>query len=136
MKEQRSLVKNSRPLGTEFTNSAAIYFDYNAPVITNTTKNTLSAVGIEDFAAAKTGLKIFPNPAGQQFSVVTDFGRDENAMITVTNTQGQVVLSQNAIIGSGAQQTSVNTGNLASGIYFVTLQSATVSQTAKVVIVK
>ncbi|MCD6062275.1 MAG: hypothetical protein K0R82_186, partial [Flavipsychrobacter sp.] len=38
--------KKGLPLGTEFHNSAAIYFDFNDPVITNTTLNTLAAVSV------------------------------------------------------------------------------------------
>jgi hypothetical protein len=34
-------LKQNLPLYTEITNTAAIYFDFNAPVITNTTTNTL-----------------------------------------------------------------------------------------------
>ena len=131
--------KANMPLGTEFTNSAAIYFDFNAPVITNKTLNTLfDTTGVADIASIKlvAGLRIFPNPAGNAFSIVTDFANAEAAMITVTNTQGQVVFSQEANIGSGAQQTNVNTSNLASGVYFVSLEHARGRETAKVVILK
>ena len=131
--------KANLPLGTEFTNSAAIYFDYNAPVITNTTLNTLfDTMGVDNIKNIKqtAGLRIFPNPAGNAFSIVTDLANAEAARITVANTQGQVVFSQEANISSGAQQTNVNTSNLASGVYFVTLEHARGRETAKVVILK
>jgi len=43
-----------------------IYFDNNAPVITNTTLNTLtngSLTAVEESAADSEGLSVFPNPS-------------------------------------------------------------------------
>jgi len=52
--------------GTELNNTAGIYFDQNAPVITNTTLNTLtygSFTSVEDNAASSGDMLVFPNPA-------------------------------------------------------------------------
>jgi len=37
-------LQNGLPLGTQFQNTAYIYFDFNPPVVTNTTINTLSSI--------------------------------------------------------------------------------------------
>jgi hypothetical protein len=40
----RIKLKDNLALGTQITNTASIYFDYNAPVVTNTTLNTFDLV--------------------------------------------------------------------------------------------
>ncbi len=65
--------ENNAP-GTEITNRAGIYFDFNAPIITNTTLNTV----FEDYKTwftfiqspeSKLQLSIFPNPNSGTFSL-------------------------------------------------------------------
>lgn len=54
------------PEGTVLNNTADIYFDNNAPVITNTTLNTLtygSVTAVAEEAAMGEGMQVFPNPA-------------------------------------------------------------------------
>jgi uncharacterized repeat protein (TIGR01451 family) len=56
-------------LGTRITNSADIYFDYNAPVITNTTLNTINAtVGNNEIKSVHT-LKVWPDPATSEILI-------------------------------------------------------------------
>lgn len=60
------------PLETQITNTANIYFDYNSPIITNTTINTLS----EDLLSVNNQLpeslfNVFPNPVGDALNVST-----------------------------------------------------------------
>jgi uncharacterized repeat protein (TIGR01451 family) len=55
------------PLGSVITNKAAIYFDFNAPVITNTTSHTVDEMPITSsvknvHSKAATELDIWPNP--------------------------------------------------------------------------
>lgn len=62
--------RSDNPIGTIITNSAAIYFDYNAPIITNTTKHRIG----ENFIlftktpvtpspnAPLADIKVYPNP--------------------------------------------------------------------------
>lgn len=58
----RARIKPNLPLGTEIKNTASIYFDYNAPVVTNTTLNTFGLVGTDPRQAADAGFTIHPNP--------------------------------------------------------------------------
>ena len=54
------------PEGTVLNNTVGIYFDNNAPVITNTTLNTLtygSLTAVEETAMDDEGLTVFPNPS-------------------------------------------------------------------------
>lgn len=59
----------NNPTGTIINNNAAIYFDYNAPVRTNTTfheigENFISVqlVGVENVSQANVVVKVYPNP--------------------------------------------------------------------------
>jgi len=55
--------KKGLPLGTQFKNTAAIYFDFNEAVITNTTVNTLGELSVEDAMKADEGnISIYPKP--------------------------------------------------------------------------
>ena len=56
------------PYGTEITNDAAIYFDFNAPIITNTALNTIaSPTAIQDDLTQF--LQVFPNPSQGNFVI-------------------------------------------------------------------
>ena len=50
------------PLGTQIENTAYIYFDYNAPIITNTTQNTYVVLSGVSSKGALQEIGIFPNP--------------------------------------------------------------------------
>lgn len=103
-------------IGTEFKNTAAIYFDYNEPVITNTTLNTLGELSVEGLTRSDdNAVTIYPNPARNAFTVRIDKG--EYSSVKVMNTMGQVV-AQRYIDG---KETTVNLGTTAPGVYFVVL---------------
>lgn len=53
---------------SEIKNTAYIYFDFNPAIITNTTSNTNSAVGINE--NENTLLTVYPNPANKSISFV------------------------------------------------------------------
>ncbi|MBV6405185.1 MAG: hypothetical protein GFGODING_01951 [Flavobacteriales bacterium] len=61
--------------GSTVHNRAAIHFDQNAPVITNTVLNTLThgAVGVgEDAASASPAIAVVPNPVSSTATIVLD----------------------------------------------------------------
>lgn len=63
---------NAKPAlqnGITIENRAHIYFDYNAPVTTNTTINTIQAtVGVTEFTKSQMAI-IYPNPFSNAFSI-------------------------------------------------------------------
>jgi hypothetical protein len=57
-------VKDNATVGTVINNTAFIYFDFNAPVVTNTTTNTLTLPnGITTIANSTATMQLYPNPA-------------------------------------------------------------------------
>ncbi|MDX2133426.1 MAG: hypothetical protein SFV52_01485 [Saprospiraceae bacterium] len=68
--EYRIKPKADAPLETDLLNRAAIYFDFNDPVITNTTRHRLGEnfirVGAWQPAMPRYAVRVFPNPATEQ----------------------------------------------------------------------
>ncbi|MBK8193797.1 MAG: T9SS type A sorting domain-containing protein [Lewinellaceae bacterium] len=113
------------PPGTEISKQAAIYFDFNSPVITN--NNLLKIVSNTGTnAATKNALILFPNPAVQYFGFFTDTA----AGMRMFNAMGELVSVQQ--LAPGIQQ--ISTEALPSGVYFVHVEADGKVQSGKVVV--
>lgn len=90
--------------GTVITNCAGIYFDFNSPVITNCTWNTIQpfenwVVDSEDFIDTESNVKVFPNP----FDKYVNFEIESDAIellyneknFILYNANGQVIANKN-----------------------------------------
>ncbi len=105
--------------GTEITNDASIYFDFNSPVLTNSTLNTLETPVSVSVSPDHSGLEVFPNP----FSETAEFrfsskqsGVWEFSLVDVC---GREMRSINGISGNF----NLEKGDLLPGIYFYNLQN-------------
>lgn len=117
------------PLGTSILNSAEIYFDYNEPVKTNQTRNTLFEpvltpglvdnvtviTGVGPQTSRKTEIDVFPNPATGVFTIRSN----QPGQFRIVNLLGEQVTSGN--LESGTQEVDVQ--KLKHGIYFLDLQT-------------
>jgi uncharacterized repeat protein (TIGR01451 family) len=101
------------PAGTILRNTAYIYFDFNAPIVTNTTENNFNTVvGNQNEANFLfSTLKIYPNPAN---SFITISGVYKDEIIKITDITGSLIL-ETKIDLSGM----INISNLKSGFYFI-----------------
>ncbi len=117
------------PLGTQIENTAYIYFDYNAPIVTNTTQNNFQTVVSTFNAKDDTNqLKVFPNPANEILNINLQNNNIENCIIT--NALGQTVYnSANEI--NGNHKIQLNIADLNVGVYFVKVRSGNGSYNAK-----
>lgn len=83
------------PDGTQIVNSAAIYFDFNAPVITNQTLHTVGTHFIQVTAthtpAGLPSLKVYPNPATDRVFFDAEFPDEQSVTFVLTDAQGRVV---------------------------------------------
>jgi uncharacterized repeat protein (TIGR01451 family) len=78
--------------GTVITNQAGIYFDFNSPVITNQTFNTIPlATGI---AAQAKDIKFMPNPVNDLLQLVLPFENIGNTSIEVIDILGKGIQQQ------------------------------------------
>jgi hypothetical protein len=107
------------PLGTQIENTAYIYFDYNAPIITNTTQNNFqTVVSTINRNEQANHLKVYPNPANEIVNINLQNNNIENCIIT--NALGQTVYN-----------IQLNISHLNTGVYFVKVRSDNGSYTAK-----
>jgi uncharacterized repeat protein (TIGR01451 family) len=100
--------------GTQITNSAAIYFDFNEPVLTNTALNTIDySVSVENLEAGNVVVALQPNPF-KDFTTIKITGLNDDVLkLNIINLLGEVVYSEN----STANVFNISRGNLPSGIY-------------------
>ena len=120
--------KPNNPIGTVIHNSAAIYFDFNEPVITNETFHTIGAdfveilVGDITIYLPETELKVYPNPF--LHSTTFEILQEENSSLNQTkfrlfDAQGRLVREE---VFDGNQFQFSRKG-LSKGIYFYKIES-------------
>ena len=122
--------KTTNPQGTEFTNTANIFFDYNAPITTNTTVNTLNdalAGLIENIenenVSNEVTVDIFPMPAKDLMSIrINNITKDEVANISIIDLTGNVVSSRKFSLAEGTTLVNQNVSNLATGSYLTKIE--------------
>ncbi len=122
--------KTTNPQGTEFTNTANIFFDYNAPITTNTTVNTLNDalaglienVENENFSNEVT-VDVFPMPAKDLMSIrINNVKKDEVANVSIIDLTGNVVSSKKFSLAEGTTLVNQNVSNLATGTYLTKIE--------------
>lgn len=112
-------LKPGLPAGTHVTNTADIVFDFNAPVVTNTTlniivENTPNGVGTQ---AELQSVQVYPNPVGQLLYIQspTDFSQADVRLFDVT---GKMLTIESS--GSG-KLIKLNVEGLPQGTYFLSI---------------
>ena len=112
-------------LGDTFTNNANIYFDYNFPITTNTYTTTVAALSTQDFDFG-TYFTLYPNPTKDVLNIQTKQDVAINS-IEIYNQLGQIVMATTNAINS------VDVASLASGTYFVKVNTEKGSANVKFV---
>jgi Secretion system C-terminal sorting domain len=106
------------PLGTQLANKAAIYFDFNLPIITNTALLTnalpLVANGTPTLTSA---LELFPNPAQGRVTLRLRDARTPLLRVQVCDLRGAVLLDQPVRLQ--ADEAALDISALPPGIYLV-----------------
>lgn len=102
--------------GTVIENTAYIYFDYNTPIITNTSENLFSeTAGVNEFKEEM--IQLYPNPSDSQVFVRLEKGKIEH--IAMYDLKGTLV----KLITSGEKQVSIDVSNLKAGVYLISVQT-------------
>ncbi len=129
----------NNPNGTVINNHAAIFFDFNLPIITNTTTNTIGEnwitilTGSEDVKNNLLTLKIYPNPFQETARIEIEENTYNNLIFNVLDLNGKIIRSEKF------KDTSLDfeRKNLSEGFYIYQINSAEkVVQTGKIVIIK
>jgi uncharacterized repeat protein (TIGR01451 family) len=112
-------------IGDIIPNTAAIYFDFNPAIITNTfTTEFVQTLGIIDFALAD--LSYHPNPVQNLLTISNNHSIDS---LEITSVLGQQILSQKV----NSLQTEIDLSNFSKGIYFVKVTSNEAEKTVKII---
>jgi|694.fasta_scaffold60355_6 Leucine-rich repeat (LRR) protein len=102
-------------LGNTFTNTAGIYFDYNFPIVTNTTTTTVATLGNQDFDFGSV-FSLSPVPAKNSLTISTKQTVVVSS-VSIYNTLGQLVQ-----VHTNPNET-IDVSSLQSGSYFVRITS-------------
>ncbi|MCX6275571.1 MAG: T9SS type A sorting domain-containing protein [Bacteroidetes bacterium] len=115
IKQKPNLAEN-----TQIIASANIYFDFNYPILTNNALNTILAV--DDPTVLPAELSVSPNPSHDIFNVNIQLKRTMEATIELFDVMGNRMMQRaKEIFPAGTTTRTINTGNLASGIYFISV---------------
>lgn len=110
-------------------NTAYIYFDFNAPIVTNSTFNKIMKVtGLTEKSESMTAL--YPNPSNGSFTI--ELTSKEKQTIQLFDITGNMVLAQTIENGKA----TIDATHLAAGIYNISIKGNTASINKKLVIVK
>lgn len=117
-------------LPSELTNQASIYFDFNDPIVTNTTLHTLNEpeiiVNAVEVKSQKISLKTYPNPATNFVQISVHGIKEEALKLFLHEINGRVVKE----VTSQGNQFLLEKGNLSAGLYHFTITGKRKSQIA------
>lgn len=121
--------KAAQPLGSKFTNKAEVFFDYNSPVLTNTTVNTFF-VATALVGKQNQTFELFPNPMNEKAILRFDNIYGEAFQFTLYTLNGNVVESR-SVIGSSLE---IERKSLAPGVYVFKLEGTQTMGTGRIVV--
>ncbi len=102
-------------LGDTIENTAYIFFDFNPPIITNTTETTfVETLAIDDISTIT--IEIYPNPTSDILYIQSDQSLEK---LTVYNSLGQTI----QIVELQGTNSQIDMNSLDTGIYFISLQT-------------
>ncbi|OYU81271.1 MAG: internalin [Flavobacterium sp. BFFFF1] len=120
--------KPTLQLGDQLSNTAGIYFNYNAPVITNTAVTTVAIPLATNPLDNVTGFALYPNPVTDKLNISSKSNVDIDS-VAVYNVLGQEVIR--VLPAQGI--TSIEVSGLPSGNYVVKVATASSNWVSKFV---
>ena len=109
-------------------NTAYIYFDYNSPIVTNSTYNSiLVPTGLNN--QTETLASLYPNPTNGTFTI--ELNTKERQLFQAFDISGQIVLSKTIENGKA----TIDANYLAAGVYNICIKGSSIIN-KKLVIVK
>lgn len=116
--------KADLPVGSRIENSAAIYFDFNAPVITNTAMHTICAdfvlLSNTEFLQENVNISAAPNPFDNQTIIQISATQNTPLSLQLYDATGRIVQQ----LDSQNNQFELKRNDLPSGVYFYQIFSA------------
>lgn len=113
-------------IGDVIQNTAAIYFDFNPPIITNTFVTTfVQQLHVTDSQVVN--FKVYPNPANDHVFVASDVNIES---VTIYNLLGKAIKT----VQGGTANLSIDVSDLSSGLYLLEISDGNIKQLTKLVI--
>jgi len=133
----------SSPTGIQMLNLAATLNSYNSGSLNTTpcsgTFNSVTQARMERFTETKNSysLLVFPNPASTSISIAFSLPKQEKVSIRIFDSNGRLVSTiADRNFAAGEHQLKWESAKFNSGAYVVRLQSQTIIQTKKLVVIK
>jgi len=118
--------KNDVQIGDVIENKAYIFFDFNAPIITNTVSTTIvDNLGLDEYTGIE-NIKLLPNPASNQVEIIHETDM-EIEKVEIFDINGRLVKTYK-------HSNFLNISILNSGVYFVKMEVGDVFLTKKLII--
>jgi len=117
--------KSNNPIGTVIENTAAIYFDYNPPIFTNTTFHTIGhdfvqiLLTTDKIFDAKTDVLVYPNPFSDFTTLEIKGTAYDDLTLRVYDLAGR---EMRIVQVNGASKIQLHKGNLQQGMYIYQLE--------------
>jgi hypothetical protein len=123
------------PFGTEIQNTAYIYFDFNLPIVTNTTRNTLfdPTLGIKQVSNFNFSLQ--PNPTIDRSLVLLNLKDAGDVQISMLDVSGRLLTQRHlGKLAAGNHQWQLD--SLSAGVYLIRIQAGNIIQTKRLVVTR
>ncbi|KFF18865.1 T9SS type A sorting domain-containing protein [Chryseobacterium sp. JM1] len=115
--------KSTLAAGNSFSNTARIYFDYNAPIVTNTyTTSVQTVLATSEVNSSKNGFNIYPNPVKDILHIQT---KDEVIKAEIYDAAGRILNT------TGVKNNAVNVSDLTKGNYIIKVSTKNKTLTLK-----
>jgi hypothetical protein len=111
-------LKENLPIGTQIQNTAYIYFDFNAPVVTNTTSNTIDVTSKISTPGKAPVINTWPVPFDNYITIEGDHSI-KGSHYSIVNLLGKEMVRGKM----NEQQLKISTLDWASGIYFLRVET-------------
>ena len=120
--------------GSSIYNSAHIYFDYNAPIKTNTVQTKILLVSnVYHSKNANGKMNIFPNPNNGNFTIKFESKGLADVQLQLFDVSGKIILSKN-IVHQQETILELNETDLAKGIYWIKLSDGSAEYTSSIIV--
>jgi hypothetical protein len=113
--------KTDLVLGNQIPNTAHIYFDFNLPIVTNTTLTSYAEVATSDYPNFVGSMKLSPNPTSSFTSLEwTELDDPSSCQIVLTDITGRLVKTYN-LPQTSAGSLDLDLSSRPNGMYLVSL---------------
>ncbi|MEK8179516.1 T9SS type A sorting domain-containing protein [Flavobacterium buctense] len=119
-------------IGDVIPNTAAIYFDTNPPVITNTF-NTEFVTALNNTSFETNAFTVFPNPANHTTQITVSDATDGITNVILFDLLGKMIKSNKV---NGETLTTIDVSNLPKGVYLLSIETVNKTKAYKKLIIE